>query len=912
VDNDNHLRRMNRMLTGLSRVNQTMLSVREDRRRLLHEASHIIHEHFLYDLVWLGEIDRGGEVLYGASEGVLPGEQAPSAAAVAGPVAQPLSTSGALSTLRDVAVRAVAENEAIISESVAADHPDCASLEWCVSAIPVPIDPQVTFVLMVCTVQGHEPDSEEINILVEMAAGLGGALETMEVQTRARTAAQALRISEDRFRRLAENSLVGIVLIQNDLYRYVNPAFAEMFGYKSPSEIIDKLGPLDLAAPESRELVNTNVRKRVLGQIRATRYQYHGLRKDGTVFEVEEHGARTVHAQRLAVVATVLDVTAREVSRRRIEALSKAGLVLSRAQTLQQALSRAVEQVAAILPCDTATIVTFDQESHRPDFLISYPHDAGAIHETISSGEYLSTENRLQHLLTTQESVAVLNAGEPLTSTDTPTYSYAAAPLVVRGELIGLLAIEAEQIGMFSSEDGRHLRLFADHVAATLQHLRLISSLEAERNRLVTVNELSHMLSETLRLQEVATRALRQISIAIGASVSLLYVWNAHSEIFTAIAAEGLGPSALPKLNTALVATKTEIAQRLAQGIGSRSTPSDADQGRLQWESLELIASEEGIDTSGIACALDIPLEAHGELVGMLSFLTGSEGFGALDTELATALGVPVALALQNAQFYEEAAKQAEMMAEALNRQEELDHMKDELIQNISHELRTPLSLVMGYAEMLWSGELGSVPPEQEAAVGVIARRSRMLSGLVEDISLLWHLERRAALKEVVDLQEIVTTTVADFQVRAEESSLALSVRTPEEAVMIHVVPLQVRRVLDNLIGNSLKFTPPGGSLDVTLRVIDDWAEMAVSDTGIGVPGEKLQQIFERFYQVNGSPRRRYGGSGLGLALVKAIVEAHGGSIHAESPITDDPARPGTRIAIRLPLCGALDEVTLP
>ncbi|MCJ7550229.1 MAG: ATP-binding protein, partial [Anaerolineae bacterium] len=426
------------------------------------------------------------------------------------------------------------------------------------------------------------------------------------------------------------------------------------------------------------------------------------------------------------------------------------------------------------------------------------------------------------------------------------------------------------------------------------------------------VNELSRMLSETLRLQEVATRALRQISIAIGANVSLLYLWDAHSETFSAIAAEGLDPSALPELNAALVGTKTETAQRVAHGIESRSMPSDADPGCLHWEYLELIAAKEGIDTGDIACTLDIPLEAHGELVGMLSFLTDSEGFDTPDTEFAKALGVPVALAIQNAQFYEKAAKQAEVMAEALRGQEELDHMKDELIQNISHELRAPLSLVMGYAEMLSSGDLGPLPPKQEAAVGVIARRSRMLSGLVEDIALLWHLERRAAQREVLDLQEIVTITVAEFQVRAEENSLTLRARTPKEAVMIEVVPMQIRRVLDNLIGNSLKFTPPGGSLDVTLQVIDDWAEMAVSDTGIGVPGEKLQQIFERFYQINGSSRRRYGGTGLGLALVKAIVEMHGGSIHAESPITDDPARPGTRIAIRLPLSGALDEVALP
>lgn len=912
MGHDNHLQRMNRMLTGLSRVNQILLRVREDRDQLLREAGRIIHEQFLYDLVWLGAINRGGEVLYGVSVGELRGELGVAAAAGAGPVAQHLDTNSALTTLRDVAVRVAAEDEAVFSDPVQVDHPDCASLHLCVSAIPVPLDPYATFVLMACTPEGRELDSAETDILVEMASDLGIALETMEIRSRTQRAEQALRISEDRFRRLAENSLVGIVLIQNDLYRYVNPAFAEMFGYTSPTEIMDRLGPVDLAAPGSRELVKTNVQKRVLGQIRAARYQYRGLRRDGTVFDVEEHGARTVHAQRLAVVATVLDVTAREASRRRIEALSKAGLILSQAQTLQQALSRAVEQAAAILPCDAATIVIFDRESRRPDFLISHPHTAGAIHEMISSGEYLADGNRLQHLLTTQESVAVLSAGERLASTDTPTYSYAAAPLVVRGELIGLLAVEAEQLGRFSGEDGRHLRLFADDVAATLQHLRLISSLEAERNRLQTVNELSRTLSETLRLQEVATRALSQIGTAVGASVSLLYLWNAHSEAFVAIAAEGMDHSTLPELSAALVSSKPEIARRVAWGIDSRSAPRDADHGSLHREYVELIAAKAGRGTGEIGCALEIQLEAHGKLVGMLSFLTDSGGFGSPDTELAKALAVPVALAIQNAQFYEKAAAQADMMAEALRHQEELDYMKDELIQNISHELRTPLSLVMGYAEMLSGGELGPVPVEQAAAIGVIARRSRMLRSLVEDIALLWHLERTPAQKERVDLQEIVSITVAEFQGSAEANSLTLSVRTPKEAVVIQGVPLQIRRVLDNLIGNSLKFTPPGGSLDVTLEVIDHWARLAVSDTGIGVPEEKLQRIFERFYQVDGARRRRYGGLGLGLSLVKDIVEMHGGSIDAESPITDDPAMPGTRIAIRLPLSGALEETGLP
>jgi len=377
-----------------------------------------------------------------------------------------------------------------------------------------------------------------------------------------------------------------------------------------------------------------------------------------------------------------------------------------------------------------------------------------------------------------------------------------------------------------------------------------------------------------------------------GADVSILYLRDPNHGTFSAVAGEGLGQPTLEALDRALTTTSSTDA------AASPHAPAFA----------HLISAVEDIDADAIATGLDVPLEAHGELVGTLTFLTGRRGFGAADTELARALAVPVALALQNARFYENATSEAETMTEALHRQEELDQMKDELIQNISHELRTPLSLVMGYAEMLADGELGALEPDQEAAVAVIARRSRMLRSLVEDIALLWHLERQSAQKDFVDLHEIVQVTAAEFQSRARETGLTLDAETPSGIVCIEAVPLQIRRVLDNLIGNSLKFTSPGGSITLALRADDGWAYLSVADSGIGVPREKLERIFDRFYQVDGSPRRKYGGTGLGLALVKAIVDTHGGTIVAESPISVDPARPGTRITVRLPLSAPPDD----
>ena len=244
-------------------------------------------------------------------------------------------------------------------------------------------------------------------------------------------------------------------------------------------------------------------------------------------------------------------------------------------------------------------------------------------------------------------------------------------------------------------------------------------------------------------------------------------------------------------------------------------------------------------------------------------------------------------------------------MEEALKRQEELDRMKDEMLQNISHELRTPIALVMGYAEMLRDGSLGPIPERQAEAIDIIARRSAMLRDLVENITLLWQIdnaERENPAVESFDLIHLVSAVSTEFQNEAQQRGLTLGQEVPEHPVCIDGIRLQFHRLLDNLISNALKFTAPDGHIRIRVEKNGSEAVLSVCDNGIGVPPDKLERIFERFYQVDGSAKRRYGGVGLGLALVRSVVAAHGGTVHAESPYTNDPERPGLCIIVRVPL----------
>jgi len=181
----------------------------------------------------------------------------------------------------------------------------------------------------------------------------------------------------------------------------------------------------------------------------------------------------------------------------------------------------------------------------------------------------------------------------------------------------------------------------------------------------------------------------------------------------------------------------------------------------------------------------------------------------------------------------------------------------------------------------------------------VVARRARMLKEMMDDFIVILEAERRELKPEQVDLADLIHTLMADFQAAAEQVGLALAAEVALDLPPLFGDPHHLRRVLDNLLGNALKFTPAGGTVTVRLWRDGGEAVLEVADTGVGIPRGQLDRIFERFYQVDGSTSRRYGGTGLGLALVKEVIEAHSGTVGVES----EPGR-GSTFTVRLPFGG--------
>ena len=223
---------------------------------------------------------------------------------------------------------------------------------------------------------------------------------------------------------------------------------------------------------------------------------------------------------------------------------------------------------------------------------------------------------------------------------------------------------------------------------------------------------------------------------------------------------------------------------------------------------------------------------------------------------------------------------------EALQKLSELNQMKANFVANISHELRTPLTHIKGYIELLVTGSLGAVSEEQLKALQVSQRSATKLESIIEDL-IMFSLASRGAMTmklSKVDISSIALQSVRSAQNKAEERGVQIKSSIPKDMPFVQADAEKINWVVNQLLDNGIKFTPSGGSVEVSIK--EDGTNLilvSVADTGIGIPLSKLQEIFEPFHQLDASSTRHYGGTGLGLSLVRQIVEAHGSLLDARS-----------------------------
>jgi signal transduction histidine kinase len=232
------------------------------------------------------------------------------------------------------------------------------------------------------------------------------------------------------------------------------------------------------------------------------------------------------------------------------------------------------------------------------------------------------------------------------------------------------------------------------------------------------------------------------------------------------------------------------------------------------------------------------------------------------------------------------------------DRLHKLDRMRDDFVASVSHELRTPLTSIRGYLELVLDGEVGDLTDEQRHFLSIVDRNADRLLRVVGDLLFVAQVEAGKITIETgpTDVDELVHQAVETARPAAAEQGVELELET-DGLGRLSADRARLAQVLDNLISNAVKFTPPGGRVEVRSVREGDLAVLEVADTGIGISEEDQTRLFQRFFRTDNATQRAIQGTGLGLAIVKAIVEAHDGSISVASAPSE-----GTTVRVELPL----------
>ena len=288
---------------------------------------------------------------------------------------------------------------------------------------------------------------------------------------------------------------------------------------------------------------------------------------------------------------------------------------------------------------------------------------------------------------------------------------------------------------------------------------------------------------------------------------------------------------------------------------------------------------------SGARTEAAIPLRYQDRRIGVLDlFSLHPAALDGLDLEILVTISHLLAILIVQ-ERWDNQDYTSEQLREAYDRLQELTELKDHILQNVSHELRTPLTLIKGYLELVMGGQMDELLPSQRQSLQVVVRKVDEVVRIVEQIVALTPLNRPSVIQQSISVKALFSEVAEVFARRTEGSSIAWDFQVAGDDLHLSGDIDKMRQICYNILDNSVKFSPDGGRISVRASSQQAYVHLVFEDEGVGIPQPRLTQIFETFYQVDGSSTRRFGGLGLGLAVANRAVVAHNGKMWAESEL---------------------------
>ncbi|MBU7584611.1 MAG: response regulator [Nostoc sp. TH1S01] len=463
-------------------------------------------------------------------------------------------------------------------------------------------------------------------------------------------------------------------------------------------------------------------------------------------------------------------------------------------------------------------------------------------------------------------------------------------PLICQQELLAVLALhQCHESRLWGTEEIQLVTMVADQAALALSQAYAYEQVRALAKREALINTITTAIRSSLDPQDIFAAITHQLGQALQVDGCALSLWTEEDEAVQCVGLYDIFQHSDHTLKPGQNSNLNINLDLISQYFPYSTKAPIKDNPLLQ----EILRTQEPIVISDInVCPLElkgfdlplkkparslmvVPLLADGKCIGSITLREGRKvrRWVSSDIELAKAVAAQAAIAVQQSRLYQKTREQAERLLE-------LDKQKTEFFQNISHEFRTPITLIQGPLESaVATGEGLSY-----AQSAIALRNSRRLLRLVNQLLDLQRLDagRMQPSFRPCDLVEFVSQIVESFRPYCDKKQLHLATDFGA-CPKVYLDMEKFDKVVYNLLSNAMKFTPENGTISVTLQHQGEYCILQVKDTGIGIIQGQIPMLFERFRQAEGSENRSYEGSGLGLALVKELVELHGGKITVDS-----------------------------
>jgi PAS domain S-box-containing protein len=683
-----------------------------------------------------------------------------------------------------------------------------------------------------------------------------------------------------------------------------NGAAERMFGYSEAEAIQQPIGlivPTDRREEEDRVLARIRAGEPV--EIETVRQHRNGSRIDVSlkVSPVRDADGRIVGASKIArdIGARKRDDAERTELDRRLRLLVEASASLLNSPETESVRSATLNLARQLLVADGYAVWVSDGRSGwravKSDGVsdgfasrVITSHRGGAAPAAPLFSEPLAVTDVAAHPLLDEHVAAYRDEG---------IRSILACPMRIGAEGAGTLAFYYRTPRIFSEIDVHTVHALGNLAAAALTTADLYDQQRAERDAAESARRHSAFLADATAILSRSLDYEDTLTAVARLAVPEIADWCAVDIIDDAARLQRL---AVAHVDPAKIEHARALEQRYPADPQTRGGAHEVlrtgKAAMMASIPADLVAASARDDEHrrmltelGLTSYMCVPLVSATGTIGAITFVFAESGrhYTARDLSFAENVASRAALAIENALAYRHAY--------------DANRLKDEFLATLSHELRTPLNAILGYAQMLNMGVL--LGERRSHALTVLTRNAESLRQIIDDVLDVSRITSGKLRLNVgpVDLNDIVRNAVATMQPAADAKGVSLEMTVPPEIAPVSADPDRLQQVVWNLLSNAVKFTARGGHVQLHLSHIDNCAQLVVADDGQGIEPAFLPHIFERFRQADSRFSREHGGLGLGLAIVRELVELHGGTVSARSKGRGT----GAAFTVTLPAIGA-------